>query len=157
MFLIFVFLAGDEYRADGNSENDGAMITKAVLITTSVAAAYMILVVGLMLWCRFRRRSRKLPLDIEDAKNETDETKDQTDDKAIIETTTCGPSESTATKKVSHSNGDAHKSDSADTAYSQSSNHSKRSKSNYDKLQISRECLKDIVHIGKFFSSSNHS
>lgn len=43
------------------SARDGT-VTKAVLITMSVAGAYIVLVIGLMVWCRYRRRSRKLPV-----------------------------------------------------------------------------------------------
>lgn len=60
--------SGEGYRPDGNLEdleNEGAMITKAVLITMSVAGAYMILVIGLMVWCRYRRKARKLELNAE--------------------------------------------------------------------------------------------
>lgn len=62
------FIGGEGYRPDGNIEdleNEGAMITKAVLITMSVAGAYMILVIGLMVWCRYRRKARKLAINAE--------------------------------------------------------------------------------------------
>lgn len=53
--------AGDTYRFDVDLEvgDDGSMMTKTVMITLSAAAAYMVLVVGLMLYCRYRRRRRK--------------------------------------------------------------------------------------------------
>lgn len=35
------------------------MMTKTVVITLGAAAAYMFLVIGLMVWCRYRRRRRK--------------------------------------------------------------------------------------------------
>lgn len=57
-----LFVAAREGFHPGESENDDATITKAFLITMSVAAAYILLVVGLMIWCRYRRRSRKLPI-----------------------------------------------------------------------------------------------
>ncbi|XP_053679684.1 tyrosine-protein kinase-like otk [Anopheles nili] len=44
------------------SAEDGFLITRAVLITMSVAFAYIILVVGLMIWCRHRRAARKARL-----------------------------------------------------------------------------------------------
>lgn len=44
---------------------------------------------------------------------------------------------------------DSHKSDGADTAQSQSSNHSKKSKSNYDKLAVSRNNLKELKPLGR--------
>lgn len=61
MFLFVWLLAGDGYRSDMDLENgeDGAMMTKTVMITLSAAAAYMVLVIGLMLYCRHRRRRRK--------------------------------------------------------------------------------------------------
>ncbi|KAJ8982308.1 hypothetical protein NQ317_001168 [Molorchus minor] len=49
---------GFHTEADGDST-----VTKAVLITMSVAGAYIVLVIGLMVWCRYRgERSRKLPI-----------------------------------------------------------------------------------------------
>lgn len=53
--------AGDGYRSDMELDavEDGTMMTKTVIITLGAAAAYMILVVGLMLYCRYRRRRRK--------------------------------------------------------------------------------------------------
>ncbi|KAJ8929669.1 hypothetical protein NQ314_017619 [Rhamnusium bicolor] len=52
------------HSKDGyHPETDGdSTVTKAVLITMSVAGAYIVLVIGLMVWCRYRRRSRKLPI-----------------------------------------------------------------------------------------------
>uniref|UniRef100_A0A182K7Q2 Tyrosine-protein kinase-like otk n=1 Tax=Anopheles christyi TaxID=43041 RepID=A0A182K7Q2_9DIPT len=46
------------------STEDGFLITRAVLITMSVAFAYIILVVGLMIWCRHRRAARKARLNL---------------------------------------------------------------------------------------------
>lgn len=42
------------------------------------------------------------------------------------------------------------KSDGGDTAQSHSSGHSKKSKTSYDKIALSRQNLKDIKQIGKF-------
>uniref|UniRef100_A0A182JFE0 Tyrosine-protein kinase-like otk n=1 Tax=Anopheles atroparvus TaxID=41427 RepID=A0A182JFE0_ANOAO len=50
------------------SPEDGFLITRAVLITMSVAFAYIILVVGLMVWCRHRRAARKARLNHGSAK-----------------------------------------------------------------------------------------
>lgn len=49
----------DGYGSVEGLENDGSMMTKTVSITLSAAAAYMVLVIGLMAWCRYRRRKRK--------------------------------------------------------------------------------------------------
>ena len=46
-------------------------------------------------------------------------------------------------------NRDSHKSDGTETAQSQSSNHSKKSKSSYDKLAVSRANLRDLKPLGR--------
>lgn len=57
MYLIILDMDG--YGSVEGLENDGSMMTKTVSITLSAAAAYMVLVIGLMAWCRYRRRKRK--------------------------------------------------------------------------------------------------
>jgi hypothetical protein len=58
-----LYLSGRENYGNGGSieemGHDGSMMTKTVTITLSAAAAYMLLVVGLMVWCRYRRLRRK--------------------------------------------------------------------------------------------------
>ncbi|XP_072398621.1 tyrosine-protein kinase-like otk isoform X1 [Diabrotica undecimpunctata] len=121
-------------------------VTRAVLITMSVAGAYIILVVGLMVWCRYRRKSRKVPLaDVPKAENGDLE---HTELKEPINGT------SSTAPKVKLNGIDSHKegqrSDGAETTNSQSSNHSKKSKSSlYDKLALSRSHLKELKLIGR--------
>ncbi|XP_043202540.1 inactive tyrosine-protein kinase 7-like [Amphibalanus amphitrite] len=43
----------------GVASDDGGLMTRTVLITVSAAAAYLVLVAGLMAWCRYRRIKRK--------------------------------------------------------------------------------------------------
>nr|CAH7727893.1 unnamed protein product [Callosobruchus chinensis] len=128
--------------ADGDST-----VTKAVLITMSVAGAYIVLVIGLMVWCRYRRRSRKLPMgDASKTENgdiEHTELKD-----------TANGSGTTAPKAKANgieNHKEGQKSDGGETANSQSSKDSKKStKSNsYDKLALSRTHLREIKLIGR--------
>lgn len=68
-------------------ENEDGVITKAILITMSVVGAYMILVIGLMVWCRVRRR-RKITRNLANEKLENGdlemkEEKDGPNDKLI--------------------------------------------------------------------------
>jgi PTK7 protein tyrosine kinase 7 len=131
------FLARDGFHPDGDST-----VTKAVLITMSVAGAYIILVIGLMVWCRYRRRSRKLPV--------TDATKTENGD---LEHTELKDGANGHCSKLD-TNGlealkEGQKSDGAETTHSQSSNQSKKSKSNYDKLALSRTHLKEMKLIGR--------
>ncbi|XP_049818560.1 tyrosine-protein kinase-like otk isoform X2 [Aethina tumida] len=127
-------------------ELDGdSTVTKAVLITMSVAGAYIILVVGLMVWCRYRRRSRKLPIGdaakTENGDVEHTELKDGTNGHIP------GPSKVETNGIEAHKEGQ--RSDGAETTHSQSSNNSKKSKSNYDKIALSRSHLKELKLIGR--------
>lgn len=121
------------------------MITKAVLITMSVAGAYMILVIGLMVWCRYRRKARKLSSNIDTGKIETGE--DHTELKETANGHIAGPSKPLE-NGVEHPK-EGHKSDGGETAISQSSGQSKKSKTSYDKISISRQHLKDLKPIGR--------
>lgn len=106
----------------------------------SVAGAYIVLVIGLMIWCRYRRRSRKLPV-TEAAKTENGDV-EHTELKDGVNGHAHGSS-----KPDTNGIEIAQKSDGAETTHSQGSNHSK--KSNYDKLQLSRSHLKDAKMIGR--------
>ncbi|KAG5887633.1 hypothetical protein JTB14_030903 [Gonioctena quinquepunctata] len=129
-------------EADGDST-----VTKAVLITMSVAGAYIVLVIGLMVWCRYRRRSRKLPLgDV--GKTENGDVEHTELKEALNENGSCS-SKPKANGIENHKEGQ--RSDGAETTNSQSSHHSKKSKSssNYEKLALSRSHLTDIKLIGR--------
>lgn len=131
----------DGYHAGGDGDTT---VTKAVLITMSVAGAYIVLVIGLMIWCRYRRRSRKLP--IADGKLENGDLEHQ-ELKANENGTGPGPSKTAMNGVETHKEGQ--KSDGADTCNSQGSNQSKKSKTSYDKLALSRTLLKDLTLIGR--------
>ncbi|XP_012164593.2 inactive tyrosine-protein kinase 7 isoform X1 [Bombus terrestris] len=140
--------AGDTYRFDVDLEvgDDGSMMTKTVTITLSAAAAYMVLVVGLMLYCRYRRRRRKQQYLQEQAEEKLENGEVQEEQTELKETSN-SKMNSAGRKKE---NRDSHnKSDGADTAQSQSSNQSKKSKSNYDKIAASRSNLKELKPLGR--------
>ncbi|XP_060519446.1 tyrosine-protein kinase-like otk [Cylas formicarius] len=126
--------------SDGDST-----VTKAVLITMSVAGAYIILVIGLMVWCRYRRRSRKLP--IADTKLENGDMEHGEIKTGGENGTGPGPSKPSTNGIETHKEGQ--KSDGAETCNSQGSTQSKKSKSNYDKLSLSRSLLKEMTLIGR--------
>ena len=56
-FYYFMFLGNDDYISE--SLDNTNVMTRTVSITLSVAAGYMLLVIGLMLWCRYRQLKRK--------------------------------------------------------------------------------------------------
>lgn len=135
---------------DSEDGGDGLLITRAVLITMSVALAYIVLVVGLMIWCRYRRQARKARLN--EANRENPEVGEEGDKNA--ESEPCLP-DSSSVKKVRKTNGsytqrsscnEAQKSD--DTACS---NHSKTSKRSniYDQLSFSRSGISELIQIGR--------
>ncbi|XP_031355728.1 tyrosine-protein kinase-like otk [Photinus pyralis] len=133
------------YHPEGNEAEDST-VTKAVLITMSVATAYIILVIGLMIWCRYRRRSRKLPI-ADGAKIENGDV-DHTELKEAPNGVAPGSSQPDKDGlKNAHKEGQ--KSDGTETAHSQSSAQSKKSKSSYDKILLSRSHLKDLKLIGR--------
>lgn len=152
-------------------ENEGSTVTKAVLITMSVAAAYIILVVGLMVWCRIRRRSRKLPITeaikIENGGGDNPLSPDHTELKDTTTTTPVAanghpsqPNGTTTDKKSGGSSGQRSDcADGAETTHSLSSagdgsataqvgKRTPQSRS-YEKLQLSRSLLKETRVIGR--------
>ncbi|XP_066148461.1 tyrosine-protein kinase-like otk [Euwallacea fornicatus] len=119
-------------------------VTKAFLITMSVAGAYIVLVIGLMVWCKYVRRSRKLP--IGDGKLENGDVENQelkTAENGV------GPGPSKRAVNGIESSKEGQRSDGADTCNSQASGQSKRSKTSYDKLSLSRSLLKELTFIGR--------
>lgn len=147
MLIRFCFLAAEDFVNE--EADDGFMITRAVLITMSVAFAYIILVVGLMLWCRYRRQARKARLNLID--------KDAAENGAAGETLKMGEIEpclpSDKVKASKRQNGHtklegATAADSNnDTAASTNSKVSKKS-SNFDQILMSRAVLFELVQIG---------
>jgi hypothetical protein len=54
-----IILGPEGYHPSEDQEGDGSMMTKTFTITLSIAGSYMMLVVGLMIWCRHKRKRRK--------------------------------------------------------------------------------------------------
>jgi hypothetical protein len=52
-------LGPEGYHPGEDQEGDGSMMTKTFTITLSIAGSCMMLVVGLMIWCRHKRKRRK--------------------------------------------------------------------------------------------------
>ncbi|KAJ8678842.1 hypothetical protein QAD02_014629 [Eretmocerus hayati] len=131
-----------------NEADEGSMMTRTVFVTLGSACAYMFLVIGLMLYCRCRRRRRKQRYlqEQNDAQEKGEAGENQTEQCELREPN-IKPASSSSRRKE---NRESHKSDGTDTAHSQTSNHSKRSKSSYDKLAVSRSCLdKDVKPLGR--------
>ncbi|XP_055622002.1 tyrosine-protein kinase-like otk [Toxorhynchites rutilus septentrionalis] len=132
------------------TSEDGFLITRAVLITMSVAFAYIILVVGLMLWCRHRRAARKARLNMSEKENGDVDMKNCEIEPCLPEKE--AKSSKSSSKKSGHqktgSNGDGQdKSD--DTVNSNKSKKSSSSSSYLDQLSVSRTSVIDMLQIGK--------
>lgn len=55
---LFLYSFVSAFDKNYSGVDDGNTVTKAVTITMTVASAYIILVVGLTVWCRYKRRPR---------------------------------------------------------------------------------------------------
>ncbi|XP_062535485.1 tyrosine-protein kinase-like otk [Armigeres subalbatus] len=133
------------------SSEDGFLITRAVLITMSVAFAYIILVVGLMLWCRHRRAARKARLNMSSKENGDVDLKN-------CEIEPCLPDKSSQDGKTKIKSKSGHqktgstadgqeKSD--DTVNSNKSKKSNSSNSMLDQLAVPRSSVIEMLQIGK--------
>lgn len=128
------------------------MITRAVLITMSVAFAYIVLVVGLMIWCRVRRQARKARLHLLDKDATENGGTGAQDEMKMDEVQPClADTKSKTNGGIKKHRGDtslgAHESNN-DTAASTNSKLSKKS-SNFDSITLSRTKLVDLVAVGK--------
>lgn len=141
---LLVRSSGDGFMTE-ESAGDGFLVTRAVLITMTVALAYIVLVVGLMLWCRYRRQARKARLNelsIKEAGGDQAEAgKSNEQEPCLSKQQRNGHSKSRA------ANGDAQKSD--DTACSQQSKASKKSAHIYEQLALPRSGLTELIQIGR--------
>lgn len=116
------------------------VMTKTVTITLGAAAAYMVLVIGLMVWCRYRRAKRKAMYLQQAAAEGTLLNKAENGDV---------PHEGGEMEnKEPHEYKDTVKSD-GEAQSSSHSQHSKRSRASYDKLQFPRHDLQTIMLLGK--------
>ncbi|KAH8403901.1 hypothetical protein KR215_005905, partial [Drosophila sulfurigaster] len=135
---------GDGFITE-ESAGDGFLVTRAVLITMTVALAYIVLVVGLMLWCRYRRQARKARLNelsIKEAGGDQPESGKNTEQEPCL-----AKQSRNGHSKSRGANGDAQKSD--DTACSQQSRASKKSAHIYEQLALPRSGLSELIQIGR--------
>ncbi|EEC20204.1 high affinity nerve growth factor receptor, putative [Ixodes scapularis] len=115
-------------------------MAKTVTITLGAAAIYMMLVMGLMIWCRFRRARRKAMLLLQ-VTSEVGKSDDE------------GGATTELRDKAAVGREPAVRSDNGGDALSHSSGshsqHSKRSRSSYDRLQYPRHDLHTMMLLGR--------
>ncbi|PNF37482.1 hypothetical protein B7P43_G14863 [Cryptotermes secundus] len=128
------------YHPSEDQEGDSSMMTKTFTITLSIAGSYMMLVVGLMIWCRHRRKRRKQAYL---TANGAEVTKAENGEAGVEHTEL---KEATASQQLPDVGGDG-----ADTAQSHSSSQSRRSNksSSYDRLAFPRQDLHNMVLLGR--------
>ncbi|XP_076311733.1 inactive tyrosine-protein kinase 7-like isoform X1 [Tachypleus tridentatus] len=142
-----VVQSGESYSPNlvgaGLDGNENTM-TKTVTITLGAAAVYMVLVMGLMIWCRFRRARRKALLL---AQATADVAKSENGD--AIQNTELKDKNGSVRKD--QRNGGPAKSDGEGHSHSSGSHshHSKRSRSSYDRLQFPRHDLQTVMLLGR--------
>ncbi|XP_055706072.1 tyrosine-protein kinase-like otk isoform X2 [Phlebotomus papatasi] len=133
--------------ATGEETSDGFTITRAVLITMSFAAAYIILVVALMLWCRYKRQARKNRMNVAGKENGTAGTGDGGVDAEGRNGEVEPCLKPKGTKKANGvAIGGEHRSDDASSGHSKGS---KKSGDEFDKITLARSSLFDIIPIGR--------
>ncbi|KAK8786259.1 hypothetical protein V5799_023966 [Amblyomma americanum] len=124
-------------------------MAKTVTITLGAAAIYMMLVMGLMIWCRFRRARRKalllLQVTSEVAKPD-DDTIAPTEmrDKPII-----AGALPTRDSIVAHGENNTAAADALSHSSGSHSQQSRRSRSSYDRLQYPRQDLHTMMLLGR--------
>lgn len=150
-----IFSAASEELISNDNQDGSFFIVRAVLITITVVISYIILVVGLMFWCRVKRKARKTRMQLI-AKDNMD-TFTGNDTRPNDENEPCLPDTNHQKKNGNGWNGTtndviannikdgAQKSD--DTAVSNNSKLSK--KSNLDQITIPRSIFVDINQIGR--------
>ncbi|KAH8362345.1 hypothetical protein KR200_000746 [Drosophila serrata] len=144
---LVVKTAGDGFTPE-ETGGDGFLVTRAVLITMTVALAYIVLVVGLMLWCRYRRQARKARLNELSTKEAGgDQPEPAANGKGSEQEPCLSKHRNGHSKSRSKSSGDAQKSD--DTACSQQSRASKKSSHIYEQLALPRSGLSELIQIGR--------
>ncbi|XP_021932261.1 inactive tyrosine-protein kinase 7-like isoform X2 [Zootermopsis nevadensis] len=128
------------YHPSEDQEGDSSMMTKTFTITLSIAGSYMMLVVGLMIWCRHKRKRRKQAyLNANGAEVTKAENGEAGGEHTELK-------EATASQQLRDGGGDG-----ADTAQSHSSSQSRRSNksSSYDRLAFPRQDLQNMVLLGR--------
>ncbi|XP_069698468.1 inactive tyrosine-protein kinase 7 isoform X2 [Periplaneta americana] len=128
------------YHPNDDQDADGSMMTKTFTITLSIAGSYMMLVVGLMIWCRHRRRRRKQAyLNANGAEVTKAENGEAVGEHTELKETAVG-------QQLRDAAGDG-----ADTAQSHSSSQSRRSNksSSFDRLAFPRQDLNNMVLLGR--------
>ncbi|XP_050091800.1 tyrosine-protein kinase-like otk [Anopheles aquasalis] len=142
------------------SAEDGFLITRAVLITMSVAFAYIILVVGLMIWCRHRRAARKARLDLGSKENgDAVDMRNCEIEPCLPEKSGSSPGRTKKLKNGSAGGAAASKEGSADkdggqdksddTVNSNKSKKSSGSGSQLEQLSVPRSAIVEMLQIGK--------
>lgn len=122
-------------------------MTKTVAITLGAAAVYMLLVLGLLVWCRMRRAKRKAlflaQATADVAKSENGEVVGAATDTTELKDRPNGVvKDGVSVPNGTKSDGEAH-------SPSSGSHTSKKSRSSYDRLQFPRQDLQKMMLLGK--------
>ncbi|XP_076306056.1 inactive tyrosine-protein kinase 7-like isoform X2 [Tachypleus tridentatus] len=136
---------GENYNPNqiGAGLNENTM-TKTVTITLGAAAIYMVLVMGLMIWCRLRRAKQKALL-LAQTKNEVI----KSENGIVVQNSDLKEKNGSIKRDRKHDR--STKSDVEGHSYSSSSHshHSKRSRTSYDRLLFPRHDLQTIMVLGR--------
>ncbi|CAB3378154.1 Hypothetical predicted protein [Cloeon dipterum] len=134
-----------DYFLNMGGAEEGALMTRTVTITLSAATAYMLLVVGLMVWCRYRRLKRKQSYLQTGATPEGTlltkaENGEPNGEKTELQSNLSKPFREPRLAECAEGGSQSHSSN--------SSGGHKKSRSSYDKLSFPRQDLNKILTLG---------
>lgn len=144
--------ASEETLADDGQEGS-FFVVRAVLITITVVFLYIVLVVGLMFWCRVKRKARKNRMQLIAKENADSLSRNDTKPNEPNDENEPCLAERThkKTDKVWNAtgNGIAHNNDTQKPDNANSNNVKHTSKSGLDQITIPRAILYDVVQMGR--------
>lgn len=144
--------AAEESIGDDGQEGS-FFVVRAVLITVTVVLSYIVLVVGLMFWCRVKRKARKNRMQL--IAKENVDTLSRNDTKPTEPNDENEPCLAERNHKKTDkgwngtSNGIGGHNDSTKTDASNANNTKQASKSSLDQITIPRSILFDVVQVGR--------
>lgn len=147
-----MLIAASEETISDDAQEGSFFVVRAVLITVTVVFSYIILVVGLMFWCRVKRKARKTRMQL----ISKDDTLSRNDIKPNDPTGENEPCLAERNQKKTeknwngtNTNGIAHNIDATKTENTDVSNTKQPRKTGLDQITIPRSILFDINQIGK--------
>lgn len=151
--MSYICLVASEEALTDDGQEGSFFVVRAVLITVTVVFLYIVLVVGLMFWCRVKRKARKNRMQL--IAKENADTLSRNDTKPNDPNDENEPCLAERNHKKTEKgwngtgNGIAHNNDAQKTDNANGTNAKHTSKSGLDQITIPRTILYDVVQMGR--------